>query len=68
VLGFTDGIFEVLSKDDEMFGLQRLQRLVASHTRLVPRDLIQRLISETNEFMGTTRRPDDVCLVAVELY
>jgi sigma-B regulation protein RsbU (phosphoserine phosphatase) len=68
VLGFTDGIYEVLNEQDEMFGLQRLQRLVASHTRLVPRDLIQRLISETNEFMGTTRRPDDVCIVALEVY
>ncbi|MHC4788648.1 MAG: PP2C family protein-serine/threonine phosphatase, partial [Planctomycetota bacterium] len=68
VLGFTDGIYEVLNEQEEMFGLARLQRLVADNARLVPRDLIQRIITETEEFMGTAIRPDDVCLVAVEVY
>ena len=68
VLGLTDGVYEVLNERQEMFGLRRLQQFVADNARLVPRDLIQRIISETDEFMGTTRRPDDVCIVALEVY
>ncbi len=68
VLGFTDGAYEVISEEGEMFGLDRMQRLVAENAHLVPRDLIQRIITETDEFMGAGRRPDDVCLIAVEVH
>ncbi|KPK65794.1 MAG: hypothetical protein AMK73_01895 [Planctomycetes bacterium SM23_32] len=68
VLGFTDGIYEVLNEEGEMYGLGRLQELVAAHTRLIPRDLIQRMISDTEEYMGTARHRDDICIVAVEVH
>ncbi len=68
ILGFTDGTYEVVSESGEMYGLARMQDLVASNVHLIPRDLIQRIITETDEFMGTARRPDDVCLVAAEIY
>ena len=67
VLGFTDGVYEVLNEESEMFGLERLQQLVARNARLIPRDLIQRLITETDTFRGSRQRADDVCLVAVEM-
>ncbi len=68
VLGFTDGIYEVLNEREEMFGIQRLEELVAANAHLIPRDLIQRLITETEEFIGSSQRPDDVCMVAFEVY
>jgi sigma-B regulation protein RsbU (phosphoserine phosphatase) len=67
VLGFTDGAYEVRNDRGEMFGLSRLQDLVGSNVHLVPRDLIQRIISETDEFMASARRPDDLCVVSAEL-
>ncbi len=68
ILAFTDGAYEVVSESGEMYGLDRMQQLVAANVHLIPRDLIQRIITETDEFMGTARRPDDVCLVAAEVY
>jgi len=68
VLGFTDGVYEVLNPKGKMFGLTRLQKLVADNARLVPRDLIQRVVTETEQFRGTPRRPDDVCLITVEVH
>ena len=68
VLAFTDGIYEVLNEDQRMFGIARLHRLIADNAHLIPRDLIQRLMTETQEFMGTAKRPDDVCMVAIEVY
>ncbi len=67
VLSFTDGIYEVLNPKGEMFGMARLQALVAANTRLIPRELIQKIVTETEQFRGTPRRPDDVCLVAFEV-
>jgi len=67
VLGFTDGVYEVLDEKGRMYGLRRLRKLVGENAHLVPRDLIQRIMTETEEFMGTSKRPDDVCIVATEL-
>jgi sigma-B regulation protein RsbU (phosphoserine phosphatase) len=67
VFGFTDGIYEVLNEEHEMLGLSRLEELVAGNARLIPRDLIQKIITETDEFMGSEQRPDDVCIVTVEM-
>jgi sigma-B regulation protein RsbU (phosphoserine phosphatase) len=67
VFGFTDGIYEVLNEEQEMFGLSRLEQLIAANTRLIPRDLIQKVITETDEFMGSEQRPDDICVVTVEM-
>jgi len=68
VLSFTDGIYEVMNEEDEMFGLKRLRSLVSDNAHLIPRDLIQKLVTETEEFMDSPRRPDDVCIVAVEMH
>jgi len=68
VLGFTDGIFEVMNSRGEMFGVSRLQELVASNAHLVPRDLIHRIITETSRFLGSPKHPDDICIVTVEVH
>ena len=67
VFSFTDGIYDVANEQEEIYGLSRLQKLVAANSHLVPRDLIQRIITETEEFMGTGIRPDDVCIVTFEM-
>lgn len=67
-LGFTDGIFEGRNSSNQLYGLNRLVRLVKQNAHLIPRDLIQRMISDTEDFMGSHKHPDDVCVVAVEVH
>lgn len=67
ILAFTDGVFEVHDESEQMFGLKRLHEFVASNAHLIPRDLIQKIITETEEFMATSRRPDDLCMVTAEV-
>ena len=67
VLGFTDGVYEVHNERDEMYGLGRLHQLIARNARLIPRDLIQKLVTETDDFRGSHARSDDICLVAIEV-
>jgi len=68
VLGFTDGVYEVLNAEGEMYGLDRLREFVSHNARLIPRDLIEKIVRETDAFRGFRKRPDDVCLVAVEVH
>ncbi|MDP6438643.1 MAG: fused response regulator/phosphatase [Candidatus Brocadiia bacterium] len=67
VLGFTDGLYEVVNEAGEMFGMERLEELIAANARMIPRDLIQRIVAETDEFRGSRERRDDVCIVTVEI-
>jgi sigma-B regulation protein RsbU (phosphoserine phosphatase) len=68
VIGFTDGVYEVVNEAKEMFGLERLQELIARNARLIPRDLIQRIVMETDSFRGSVDRPDDACIVTAEVH
>ena len=68
VLVFTDGVYEVVNDRDEVFGLKRLQQLIARNARLIPRDLIQKIIMDTDAYRSTRQRTDDVCLVAIEAH
>ncbi len=68
VLGFTDGIFEILNEDSEIYGLERLQNLIERYIHLVPRDLIERILRDTDAFRRNQKRPDDVCMVAAEMH
>jgi sigma-B regulation protein RsbU (phosphoserine phosphatase) len=66
VLGFTDGLFEVHNRRGEEYGIERMAGVLRDNFRSFPRELIQKLISDTESFMGGENRPDDVCLVAAE--
>ncbi len=68
VLGFTDGIFEILNEDSEIYGLERLRNLIERYIHLVPRDLIERILRDTDAFRRNRKRPDDVCMVAAEMH
>jgi len=67
VLGFTDGVYEVRNAEGEYYGMERMRSLIEQNTRLIPRDLIQKILLETDDYLGTEERFDDVCLVAVEI-
>ena len=68
VLGFTDGVYEVRNEESEYYGVERMYELIEHNVRMVPRDLIQKILVETEEFMETHSRPDDICLVSAEIH
>ena len=66
VLGFTDGVYDVQNPQGDFYGHDRMIALIERNARLIARDLIQKILTDTEDFMGSHRRPDDVCMVAVE--
>jgi serine phosphatase RsbU (regulator of sigma subunit) len=68
VLLYTDGVVEAMRPDDEMFGLERLQGIVASATD-GSGELASRVIDAAASFSGraATGFDDDCTVVAIEI-
>lgn len=67
VLFFTDGLVEAHNAAGELFGFERLDALLATHARLLPDALIDRIIAEVMAFIGDAVQHDDITLVVAQL-
>ncbi len=67
VLLFTDGLFEVDSRDHHEYGQDRLLAAVRQRVRTPTERLMDQLLEEVQRFSGTRDFEDDVCLVGVEI-
>lgn len=67
VLFFTDGLYEGMNIDGQMFGEKRLlttvQNLIGRH----PEKLLDEILDEIRLFSGATEFKDDICLLAMHI-
>jgi sigma-B regulation protein RsbU (phosphoserine phosphatase) len=61
----TDGIWEARSPDGEMFGKDRLRRLLGSMKDQSADDIRGAIANAVNEFKGTAPQLDDITLVVI---
>jgi serine phosphatase RsbU (regulator of sigma subunit) len=64
---YTDGCPETENGRDEMFGSDRLERLIAEASPTGADDLLQRVESALKEFRGTREPFDDATMMAVRV-
>lgn len=64
VLLYTDGIVEASDPTDAMFGYERLERILQSHSHLKPRALMSKLLHEVRTWSGAGQ-DDDITMVIV---
>lgn len=64
---FTDGIPEALNRDDEFFGLGRIEEFLRRNARSTPMELITRCRRKVDDFIGHAPQSDDVTLMVVRL-
>lgn len=64
VLGYSDGVIEATAPDGELFGLDRLSRLL-SDTPPEPQLVVQAVLSALEGFTGGQEPYDDVTLVVI---
>ena len=57
---FTDGLVEAVNARDEEYGEARLLTAIDAGKCFSPSDLLKRLMSELDLFVGTTPQHDDV--------
>ena len=66
VMLFTDGLYEVEGRDDELYSQAMLVAGVQRRARLAAPKLFDELLTEIRRFSGDNGFGDDVCLVGME--
>ena len=64
---FTDGITEAMNEEADMFGEERLSRLIQEHFALPPTALLDRVLQDVEAFVGTADQHDDMTMVLVRV-
>jgi PAS domain S-box-containing protein len=63
---FTDGITEARNKDGEFYGVERVIEVIKKNKTLTPKELVEIIINDTNDFSGGNIA-DDRTLVIVDI-
>lgn len=63
---YTDGVVEVMNADGDLFGLERLERVLRQHASRPARALIEAVVDATRAFAGRRGYEDDFTLVIVK--
>lgn len=64
---YTDGISEARNENKEMFGDDRLSKLIKEHTEIPPKEFIELVEYEVKAFTGRDNFDDDVTLVVIDI-
>lgn len=67
VVLFTDGVYDVTNSSGESYGEQRFLAAVKNRIGLPAAELCDDLLAEIQEFTGSKKFDDDVCLLGMEV-
>ncbi len=67
LLWFTDGITEAMNADSDLFGEERLARLVGEHGHLPPEELRERILREIDAFVAGAPQHDDMTMILLKI-
>lgn len=67
VLMYTDGICEALNSSRDEFGVEHLQKTIQDFNTLPLKELIPRIINVVQDYAGSKKLGDDVCLLGFTL-
>jgi sigma-B regulation protein RsbU (phosphoserine phosphatase) len=65
LLIFTDGLVEAVNDRDEEYGEQRMLDVLQSGATATPDELLRRMMSSLDSFVGTTPQHDDITCMLV---
>jgi serine phosphatase RsbU (regulator of sigma subunit) len=64
---YTDGITEAMNAESDLFGENRLSRLVAEHGHLDSGELRERILREVEAFVGAADQHDDMTMILIKV-
>jgi serine phosphatase RsbU (regulator of sigma subunit) len=67
LVAYTDGITEAANASGDMWGLERLERLLRSCSRMAPTEIVERILAEVSEFANGEPQSDDVTLLVMKV-
>jgi sigma-B regulation protein RsbU (phosphoserine phosphatase) len=63
----TDGIWEAVNRDGEMFGKARFRNIIRKNAHAAAGDILNAVYSELNQYTRGQRSEDDITLVVVRI-
>jgi serine phosphatase RsbU (regulator of sigma subunit) len=67
LVAYTDGITEAANPSGQLWGLERLESLLRSCSRMTPREIVERILAEVSEFANGEPQSDDMTLVVMKV-
>jgi serine phosphatase RsbU (regulator of sigma subunit)/DNA-binding transcriptional regulator YhcF (GntR family) len=67
LVAYTDGITEAANASSELWGLERLESLLRSCSRMAPTEIVERILAEVSDFANGEPQRDDVTLVVLKV-
>ena len=67
IVFFTDGILEATDPEGQEFGMKRITQAIAASGRASPKEKLNALIQELQDFTGKEQVDDDICLLITQL-
>ena len=63
----TDGIWEAVNNEGEMFGKARFRDIIRNHANAAAADILNAVYSELNQYTRGQRSEDDITLVVIKI-
>ncbi len=66
IFQYTDGVTEATSKDNELYGMDRLTAILGEHSALPPAELLPKVKGDIDRFVGDAPQFDDITMLCLE--
>jgi sigma-B regulation protein RsbU (phosphoserine phosphatase) len=67
LVAYTDGITEAANISGELWGVERLESLLRSCSRMAPGEIVERILGKVSDFANGEPQRDDVTLVVMKV-
>ena len=66
IFQYTDGVTEATDRDDQLYGMERLEQVLAKNTDKSPHDLLPLVKADIDAFVGDAPQFDDITMLCME--
>lgn len=63
---YTDGVTEAMNKDNELYGMERLGKVLGKNPELSPMELLGAVKADIDDFVGGAEQFDDITMICFE--
>lgn len=67
IFQYTDGVTESTNSNNELYGMERLEKVLNENHKKNPKDLISAVKKDIDKFVGEVPQFDDITMLAVEI-
>jgi len=67
LVAYTDGITEAANPSGQLWGVENLESLLRSCSRMAPGEIVERILAEVSDFVNDEPQRDDVTLVVMKV-